>query len=151
MMESAAATGLQATPFDFAIVELVSQHRESFKPLWTVDSWVKMLIWLSLNCGCRADEEGMKTFADSIGSAMTARMRRVFFRREFHDLQLQLMGDPAEKQILVLPMEPEVYLDMERAAMVIERVHLNDRVVTDRSSWNQLESLVAVPWSKFSE
>ena len=47
-MDSADATGLQATLFDFSIAELVRQHRESFQPLWTAESWVKLLIWLSL-------------------------------------------------------------------------------------------------------
>jgi hypothetical protein len=40
---------LQATLFDFAIGELVRQHRESFPPLWTSESWAKLLIWLALN------------------------------------------------------------------------------------------------------
>ena len=29
----------QAALFDFAIAELVRQHRASFQPLWTPDSW----------------------------------------------------------------------------------------------------------------
>ena len=58
-MDSADATGLQATLFDFSIAELVRQHRESFQPLWTAESWVKLLIWLSLNCGSSGDEAGM--------------------------------------------------------------------------------------------
>ena len=37
-MDSADATGLQATLFDFSIAELVRQHRESFQPLWTAES-----------------------------------------------------------------------------------------------------------------
>lgn len=43
-MDSADATGLQATLFDFSIAELVRQHRESFQPLWTAESWVKLLL-----------------------------------------------------------------------------------------------------------
>ena len=66
-MDSADSTGLQATLFDFAIAELVRQHRESFQPLWSVDSWVKLLIWLSLNCGCSGDEAGMARFVESLG------------------------------------------------------------------------------------
>ena len=44
------AASLQATLFDFAIGELVRQHRESFAPLWTLESWAKLMIWLALNC-----------------------------------------------------------------------------------------------------
>ena len=44
------ASSLQASLFDFAIGELVRQHRESFQPLWSTESWAKLMIWLSLNC-----------------------------------------------------------------------------------------------------
>ncbi|MEC7392320.1 MAG: protein phosphatase [Cyanobacteriota bacterium] len=144
-MDSADATGLQATLFDFAIGELVRQHRESFQPLWTVDSWVKLLIWLSLNCGCAGDEAGMARFVEALGPTVTARMRRVFFERELEDLDLQVMADPAEQQVLVLPMGPGVPLDLERASSVIERVQLTGQVVADRSRWQALDAVVAIP------
>ena len=144
-MDSADVTGLQATLFDFAIAELVRQHRQSFQPLWTRDSWVKLLIWLSLNCGCRGDEEGMKQFVEALGPVVTSRMRRVFFERELEDLDLQVMADPAEQQVLVLPMGPGVPLDLERAASVIERVQLTGQVVADRSRWQLLDAVVAIP------
>ena len=144
-MDSADSTGLQATLFDFAIAELVRQHRESFQPLWSLDSWVKLLIWLSLNCGCSGDEAGMTRFVEALGSTVTTRMRRVFFERELEDLDLQVMADPAEQQVLVLPMGPGVTLDLERAASVIERVQLTGQVVADRSRWQLLDAVVAIP------
>ena len=144
-MDSAEATGLQATLFDFAIGELVRQHRESFQPLWTVDSWVKLLIWLSLNCGCSGDETGMTRFVEALGPTVTTRMRRVFFERELEDLDLQVMADPAEQQVLVLPMGPGVPLDLDRAAAVIERVQLQGQVVADRGRWQALDAVVAIP------
>ena len=144
-MDSADVTGLQATLFDFAIGELVRQHRESFQPLWTVDSWVKLLIWLSLNCGCSGDETGMTRFVESLGPTVTTRMRRVFFERELEDLDLQVMADPAEQQVLVLPMGPGVPLDLERARAVIERVQLANQVVADRGRWQVLDAVVAIP------
>ncbi|MFM2081185.1 MAG: hypothetical protein RLZZ219_1867, partial [Cyanobacteriota bacterium] len=97
---------LQATLFDFAIAELVRQHRASFEPLWSAESWAKLLIWLSLNCGCSGDEAGLKAFAGALGPLLSARLRRVFFERELLDLDLQLMADPAEQQVLVLPIGP---------------------------------------------
>ena len=144
-MDSADATGLQATLFDFAIGELVRQHRESFQPLWMVDSWVKLLIWLSLNCGSSGDEAGMTRFVESLGPTVTTRMRSVFFERELEDLDLQVMADPAEQQVLVMPMGPGVPLDLERAAAVIERVQLANQVVADRGRWQALDSVVAIP------
>ena len=144
-METAEATGLQATLFDFAIGELVRQHRDSFQPLWTVESWVKLLIWLSLNCGCSGDDAGMTRFVEALGPMVTSRMRRVFFERELEDLDLQVMADPSEQQVLVLPMGPGVPLDVDRAASVIERVQLQSLVVTDRSCWQLLDAVVAIP------
>jgi len=144
-MDSADSTGLQATLFDFAIAELVRQHRESFQPLWSVDSWVKLLIWLSLNCGSTGDEAGMTRFVDALGPTLTTRMRRVFFERELEDLDLQVMADPAEQQVLVLPMGAGIPLDLDRAATVIERVQLTDHLVVDRSRWQLLDAVVAIP------
>ena len=144
-MDSADATGLQATLFDFAIAELVRQHRESFQPIWTVDSWVKLLIWLSLNCGCPGDEAGMTSFADALGPTLTGRMRRLFFERELEDFDLKVMADPAEQQVLILPMGPGVPLDRPRAASVIERVGLKADVVMDQDCWQELDAVVVIP------
>ena len=144
-MDSADVTGLQATLFDFAIAELVRQHRQSFQPLWTRDSWVKLLIWLSLNCGCRGDEEGMKQFVEALGPVVTSRMRRVFFERELDDLDLQVMGDPAEQHVLVMPMAPGVPFDLERAEAAVEQVGLQELVVADQGRWQQLDAVVVIP------
>ena len=144
-MDSADVTGLQATLFDFAITELVRQHRQSFQPLWTRDSWVKLLIWLSLNCGSPGDEEGMKQFVEALGPVVTSRMRRVFFERELDDLDLQVMGDPAEQHVLVMPMAPGVPLDLERATAAVQRVGLQELVVADQNRWQQLDAVVVIP------
>ena len=143
-MDSADATGLQATLFDFAIAELVRQHRQSFEPLWSLDSWVKLLIWLSLNCGCQGDEKAMQRFAEALGPTLTTRMRRVFFERELEDLDLKLMADPAEQQVLVLPMGPGIPLDLEQAATAIDRVRLTEHVA-DPELWQQMDAVIAIP------
>ena len=143
-MDSADATGLQATLFDFAIAQLVRQHRQSFEPLWSLDSWVKLLIWLSLNCGCQGDEKGMQRFAEALGPTLTTRMRRVFFERELEDLDLKLMADPAEQQVLVLPMGPGIPLDLEQAATAIDRVRLTEHVA-DPELWQQMDAVIAIP------
>jgi hypothetical protein len=138
---------LQATLVDFALAELVRQHRTSFQPLWSAESWAKLLIWLALNCGCSGDEAGLKTFAAALGPVQTGRMRRVFFERELDDFDLQLMADPAEQQLLVLPQGPaDLVLQPDAIAQALERVGLEQRVVADRSRWQRLEALVAIPW-----
>jgi hypothetical protein len=138
---------LQATLVDFALAELVRAHRESFAPLWTRESWAKLLIWLALNCGCPGERDDLERFAAALGPALTARMRRVFYQRELADLDLQVMADPAEPRVLVLPMGPAPgALEPARVAVALERVGLLERVAADRDRWQRLEDLVAVPW-----
>ena len=148
------ATALQATLFDFAMAELVRRHRESFPPLWTAESWAKLLIWLALNCGCSGEAQALEAFATALGPVVTARMRRVFFERELADLNLRVMADPAEQQVLLLPLdaaeEPgdatQRSIDPERVAVALERVGLAALTMADRDTWQPLEALVAVPW-----
>jgi len=141
------ATALQATLVDFALAELVRAHRTSFEPLWSAESWAKLLIWLALNCGCSGDEAGLQAFAAALGPHQSGRMRRLFFERELVDLELQLMADPAEQQVLVLPTGPaEAVLEPEAVARAPERVGLSERVVAERERWQRLDALVAIPW-----
>ncbi len=138
---------LQATLVDFALAELVRQHRESFPPLWTAESWAKLLIWLALNCGCSGDESGLRAFAEAMGALQMGRLRRVFFERELADLELQLMADPAEQQLLVLPQGPaEEVLQNGRIAKALEQVGLAAKVPSDQARWQRLDALVAIPW-----
>ena len=146
-LESMDPTRLQATLFDFAIGELVRQHRSSFQPLWTPEAWAKLLIWLALNCGCSGDQPGLEAFAQALGPVLTGRMRRVFFERELEDLDLQVMADPAEQQVLVLPLGPSSQAPaLDRVAQALERVGLLGLVAGDSSGWQQLDAAVVVPW-----
>jgi hypothetical protein len=140
---------------DFALAELVRQQRQSFQPLWSRDSWAKLLIWLALNCGCGADPASLEAFAEAIGPSQTARMRRQFFERQLDDLNLLILADPAEQQVLVMPLgpaldpsDPAADLAPQQVALALERVGLLDRVVADRGRWQSLEAVVAVPWSQ---
>jgi len=140
---------LQATLVDFAITELVRQHRDSFPPLWTPESWAKLMIWLALNCGCSSDTASLEAFAQALGPALTRRMRRVYFERELPDLNLQLMADPAEQQVRALPIDPlagSAMPDRQQVARALERVGLGERVV-DQERWQALEALWALPWA----
>ncbi|MDM7951853.1 MAG: protein phosphatase [Cyanobium sp. CZS 25K] len=145
---------LQGTLFDFAIAELVRQHRQSFPPLWTTESWAKLLIWLALSCGCSGDARALEAFAAALGPALTSRMRRLFFERELPDLNLRVMADPAEQQVLLLPLETnlapgvdgEEAMAPERVAAALEAVGLSPLVTSDRRRWQPLQALMAVPW-----
>ena len=139
---------LQGTLVDFALMELIRQHRESFQPLWTVDSWAKLLIWLALNCGLSGERESLEQFARALGDPLTSRLRRVFFERELGDLELQVLADPADQQVLVLSqaLEDASVLNPDQVAKALERVGLTGRVV-ERTRWQQLEGVIAIPWS----
>lgn len=142
------AEQLQGTLVDFALLELIRQHRESFQPLWTVDSWAKLMIWLSLNCGLSGERDTLEHFASALGERITSRLRRTFFERELADLELQVLADPAEQQVLLLsqaPQDPAV-LNADRLSAALDRVGLTGRVVADRSRWQQLEAVVTIPW-----
>ena len=136
----------QATLFDFAIGELVRQHRESFPPLWSVESWAKLMIWLALNCGCAAEPAALDRFAAALGSGLTGRMRRLFFERDLEDLNLRLMADPAESRVLLLPLDAAgPSPDEERGGLALERVGLAPLTV-ERAHWEVLDGVIAVPW-----
>ncbi len=136
----------QAILFDFAISELVRQHRESFAPLWTVESWAKLLIWLALSCGCATDQASLEGFASGLGPALTRRMRRLFFERELEDLNLRLMADPAEAQVLAFPIDAQAEeLDAPRLQEGLQRVGLSERV-SPPEAWQLHDALMVVAW-----
>ena len=139
---------LQGTLVDFALLELIRHHRESFQPLWTVDSWAKLMIWLALNCGLSGERDSLEHFAAALGDRITSRLRRTFFERELADLELQVLADPAEQQVLMLSQAPQDLstLNPDRLATALERVGLTRLVVVDRSRWQQLEAVMAIPW-----
>jgi hypothetical protein len=73
----------------------------------------------------------------------------VFFERELADLELQLMADPAEQQVLVLPQGPlEEVLHNDRIAQALERTGLMERVAPEQQRWQRLDAVVAIPWQE---
>jgi hypothetical protein len=138
---------LQAALFHFAIGELVRQHRSSFPPLWSTESWAKLMIWLALNCGCSGDDEGLRQFAASLGPALARTLRQTFFERTLDDLELRLLADPADLQVVLLPLPGAGALPPERVAEALARMGLSELVVADPAGWQQLDGLVAVPWA----
>jgi hypothetical protein len=143
------ASALQAGLFRFAIQELVRQHRTSFPPLWTAESWAKLLIWLALNSGSSADGAALQQFADALGTPLALRLRRLFFERELEDLNLLIKADPAEPHVLVLPLDPRETAEVlpGLAAEGLQRTGLEHLVVADRLAWQAAEGLVAIPWA----
>jgi hypothetical protein len=140
------AGALQAHLYAFAIDELVRRHRASFQPLWSAESWAKLLIWLALNCGCSGEREALEEFAAGLDPALTSRMRRLFFARELEDLNLRLLADPAEREALILPLQSQAGApDPQRVEEALSQAALSD-LLAPPERWRWHEALVAVPW-----
>ncbi len=145
-MKDDSKLAIQAKMCEFALTELVRQHRNSFEPLWTIDSWAKLLIWLALNCGLSGEQKSLQLFADSLGFQLISRMRRIFFERTLENLEMKLMADPAEKHAFVMSLQPGHMVTNDQVQIALETVGLDQMVVLDRRSWQIVEGLVAVPW-----
>ena len=150
-MEQISRTSIQAKAFEFALLELIYSKRDSFQPLWSVDSWAKFLIWLSLNCGLSGEKESLEMFAKAMGSPLTSRMRKIFFERALEDLSLHVMADPAEEQVLIMPLSLEKKITNDDVVQALKMVSLSDKVSLDSSGWERHDSIVSIPWKRKSD
>ena len=146
-MKNTNQVNIQAKIFDFALSELVRNQRESFEPIWTVDSWVKLLIWLSLNCGFSGETESLEKFVNALGSALTIRMRKIFFERVVDNLSFHVMADPADSQVLIMPLGSDVSLTHENVQEALDVLSLKPLVSTEFSKWESHDRLIAIPWN----
>ena len=150
-MEQISRTSIQAKAFEFALLELIHSKRDSFQPLWSVDSWVKFLIWLSLNCGLSGDKESLELFAKAMGSPLTRRMRKIFFERTLEDLSLHVIADPAEEQVLIMPLSVDKIVNNNDVIQALQRISLSDNVLLSSSVWKRHDSIVSIPWNAKSD
>ena len=150
-MEQISRTSIQAKAFEFALLELIYSKRDSFRPLWTVDSWVKFLIWLSLNCGLSGEKESLEMFAEAMGSPLTSRMRKIFFERALEDLSLHVMADPAEAQVLIMPIALDKRINDNDVVQALERIGLSEKVSLSSATWKRHDSIVSIPWNVKSD
>ena len=145
-MEQISSTSIQAKVFEFALLELIYTKRDSFQPLWSVDSWVKFLIWLSLNCGLSGEKESLELFAKAMGSPLTSRMRKIFFERALEDLSLHVMADPAEMQVLIMPLEVDRRINDKDVVQALQTIGLSERVSLSSAGWERHDTIVSIPW-----
>ena len=150
-MAQISRSSIQAKVFEFALLELIYSKRDSFLPLWSVDSWVKFLIWLSLNCGLSGEEESLEIFAKAMGSPLTRRMRKIFFERVLEDFSLHLMADPAEAQVLIMPLSPKQQINNHEVVQALQMVGLNEKVSFDSTLWERHDSIISIPWDVKSD
>ena len=145
-MEQISSTSIQAKVFEFALLELIYTKRDSFQPLWSVDSWVKFLIWLSLNCGLSGEKESLELFAKAMGSPLTSRMRKIFFERALEDLSLHVMADPAEMQVLIMPLEVDKRINDKDVVQALQTIGLSEKVSLSSAGWERHDTIVSIPW-----
>ena len=145
-MEQISSTSIQAKVFEFALLELIYTKRDSFQPLWSVDSWVKFLIWLSLNCGLSGEKESLELFAKAMGSPLTSRMRKIFFERALEDLSLHVMADPAEMQVLIMPLEVDKRIKDKEVVQALQTIGLSEKVSLSSAGWERHDTIVSIPW-----
>ena len=150
-MEQISRTSIQAKAFEFALFELIYSKRDSFRPLWSVDSWVKFLIWFSLNCGLSGDKESLELFANAMGSPLTSRMRKIFFERALEDFSLHIMADPAEGQVLIMPMNGDERIPDNDVVQALQTIGLSDKVSLSSAVWERHDSIVSIPWKVKSD
>ena len=150
-MEQISRTSIQAKAFEFALMELIYSKRDSFQPLWSVDSWVKFLIWLSLNCGLSGDKESLELFAKAMGSPLTSRMRKIFFERALEDLSIHVMADPAEAQILIMPIAVEKEINDIEIVQALKKIGLSEKVSLSSVTWERHDLMVSIPWNAKSD
>jgi len=150
-MEQISSTSIQAKVFEFALLELIYTKRDSFQPLWSVDSWVKFLIWLSLNCGLSGEKESLELFAKAMGSPLTSRMRKIFFERALEDLSLHVMADPAEMQVLIMPLEVDRRINDKDVVKALQTIGLSEKVSLSSAGWERHDTIVSIPWKVESD
>ena len=150
-MEQISRTSIQAKAFEFALMELIYSKRDSFQPLWSVDSWAKFLIWLSLNCGLSGEKESLEMFAKAMGSPLTSRMRKIFFERALEDLSLHVMADPAEAQVLIMPMDGEQRILDNDVVQALQTIGLSNKVSLSSAAWERHDTIVSIPWNVKSD
>ena len=150
-MEQISRTSIQAKAFEFALLELIYSKRDSFQPLWSVDSWVKFLIWLSLNCGLSGEKDSLELFAKAMGSSLTRRMRKIFFERALEDFSLHVMADPSEAQVLIMPLSIEKRINNNEVVQALEMIGLSDKVSLSSAAWERHDSIVSIPWNVKSD
>ncbi len=150
-MEQISSTSIQAKVFEFALLELIYTKRDSFQPLWSVDSWVKFLIWLSLNCGLSGEKESLELFAKAMGSPLTSRMRKIFFERALEDLSLHVMADPSEMQVLIMPLEVDRRINDKDVFQALQTIGLSEKVSLSSAGWERHDTIVSIPWKVESD
>ena len=90
-------------------------------------------------------------FAKAMGSPLTSRMRKIFFERALEDLSLHVMADPAEAQVLIMPIALDKMINDNDVVQALERIGLSNKVSLSSAAWERHDSIVSIPWNVKSD
>ncbi len=86
-----------------------------------------------------------------MGSSLTQRMRKIFFERVLEDMSLHIMADPAEAQVLIVPLLLEKKINTKDVVQALKMVGLTEKVSLDSEGWERHGSIVSIPWNAKSD
>ena len=97
------------------------------------------------------DKENLELFANAMGSPLTSRMRKIFFERALEDLSLHVMADPAEAQVLIMPIALDKEINDNDVIQALQNIDLSEKVVLSSAAWERHDSIVSIPWNVKSD
>jgi len=78
-------------------------------------------------------------------------LRKIFFERALEDLSLHVMADPAEAQVLIMPIALDKRINDNDVVQALEMIGLSDKVSLSSSEWERHDSIVSIPWNVKSD
>ena len=71
--------------------------------------------------------------------------------RALEDLSLHVMADPAEAQVLIMPIALDRDINDEDVIQALQRISLSDKVSLSSFAWERHDSIVSIPWNVKSD
>jgi hypothetical protein len=73
-------------------------------------------------------------------------MRKIFFERNLEDLALHVMADPAEMQVLIMPLEVDRRINDKDVVQALQTIGLSEKVSLSSAGWERHDTIVSIPW-----
>jgi len=66
-------------------------------------------------------------------------------------LSLHVMADPAEAQVLIMPIALDKRINDNDVVQALERIGLSEKVSLSSATWERHDSIVSIPWNVKSD
>ncbi len=76
---------------------------------------------------------------------------KIFFERVLDDFALHILADPAETQILIMPMDAEKKILDNEVLQALQTIGLTNNVSLSPTAWGRHDSIVSIPWNEKSD